>query len=179
MNELQHHGILGQKWGVRRYQNVDGSYTQAGVARYKAAKKSGDRVEIKAAKQNLKESVKYDEGEEKYASGTRMNEGDMVKRAALAIGAASASVLGKELSQGQNFVSGKSATSVMNSVLNTAKGMSTQGKAAAIVLAASGVTLAAIGIKQSDDRQALSRYYAGTTGEMSSTKKAYKKGKYN
>lgn len=31
---LQHHGIKGQKWGVRRYQNYDGRYTQAGLARY-------------------------------------------------------------------------------------------------------------------------------------------------
>lgn len=31
---LAHHGILGMKWGVRRYQNPDGSYTAAGRARY-------------------------------------------------------------------------------------------------------------------------------------------------
>lgn len=30
---LEHHGILGQKWGVRRYQNPDGSYTEAGKKR--------------------------------------------------------------------------------------------------------------------------------------------------
>ncbi len=34
-NELYHHGILGQKWGVRRYQNADGSLTDAGKARQK------------------------------------------------------------------------------------------------------------------------------------------------
>lgn len=33
-NELQHHGILGMKWGIRRYQNYDGTLTSAGKKRY-------------------------------------------------------------------------------------------------------------------------------------------------
>ena len=33
VNELYHHGILGQRWGVRRFQNKDGSLTEAGRKR--------------------------------------------------------------------------------------------------------------------------------------------------
>lgn len=33
-DELYHHGIRGQKWGVRRYRNEDGSLTAAGKIRY-------------------------------------------------------------------------------------------------------------------------------------------------
>ena len=34
MNYIEHHGIKGMKWGVRRYQNPDGSLTDAGKKRY-------------------------------------------------------------------------------------------------------------------------------------------------
>lgn len=33
-SELYHHGILGMHWGIRRYQNKDGSLTPAGRKRY-------------------------------------------------------------------------------------------------------------------------------------------------
>jgi len=33
-NELYHHGIKGQRWGIRRYQNLDGTLTPAGRERY-------------------------------------------------------------------------------------------------------------------------------------------------
>lgn len=38
---IKHHGILGQKWGVRRYQNEDGSLTRAGKQRYGVGSSQG------------------------------------------------------------------------------------------------------------------------------------------
>ena len=38
MSDLRHHGIKGQKWGVRRFQNDDGSLTPIGKLRYGTSK---------------------------------------------------------------------------------------------------------------------------------------------
>lgn len=56
---LAHHGIMGQRWGIRRYQNYDGSYTSAGLKRYNTAKDLYDTA--KKAYQEGKIS-KYDYG---------------------------------------------------------------------------------------------------------------------
>ena len=49
---LIHYGILGMKWGVRRYQNKDGSLTSAGKKRY------GNNDDIKDSQQKNTEEPK-------------------------------------------------------------------------------------------------------------------------
>ena len=69
---LSHYGIKGQRWGIRRYQNYDGSYTQRGLARYnkaadaykdkktklEEAKRSGKTNAIRSARSEVREAAK-------------------------------------------------------------------------------------------------------------------------
>lgn len=61
-SELYHFGIKGQKWGIRRYQNPDGSLTDAGKKHYNRSYAHGVKVlkkkQSKVNKYNLK-SDKY------------------------------------------------------------------------------------------------------------------------
>lgn len=55
-NYLAHYGVLGMKWGIRRYQNPDGSYTAAGKRRYGMNLDVNDTSRTNVAKIRLGES---------------------------------------------------------------------------------------------------------------------------
>lgn len=65
-NELMHHGILGMKWGVRRFQNSDGSLTAAGRKRYNQ-EMSKLKEEEKKIKNQERTKAKIDKLEAKKA----------------------------------------------------------------------------------------------------------------
>lgn len=64
MNEawLAHHGVQGMKWGVRRFQNYDGSYTKKGLEHYRKTEKRYDEADAayKSAKIARKQGLADD-----------------------------------------------------------------------------------------------------------------------
>lgn len=113
-NELTHWGIKGQKWGVRRYQNEDGTLTAAGKARYfedlgntykreydnQAAKLQSQRKrgqlsaeEYKARKKINEDAYRKNVSETKYADLSRGSRRARRIAGAVTLGASTVKVL--------------------------------------------------------------------------------------
>ena len=95
---LYHHGILGQKWGIRRFQNSDGTYTEAGKKRRREDSYSEDYKKYESLKKKspkemsnneLKEFNKRAQLEQDYR---RLNPNAIAKGLAIA-GALSAATI--------------------------------------------------------------------------------------
>ena len=73
---IEHHGIKGQKWGVRRYRNYDGSYTKAGLKRYGVAESNYEHSKGKyeKAKAAYKEKVKKGFSDKEISDGMAIKE---------------------------------------------------------------------------------------------------------
>ena len=65
---LSHHGIKGQRWGIRRFQNKDGSLTSLGRQHAKTLEKDGvDKI-------SSKDNLRISKGSSLYRISTKQNE---------------------------------------------------------------------------------------------------------
>lgn len=69
--ELQHHGVKGQRWGFRRYQNSDGSLTEAGKKRANKKKKKALEKARKAKQAKAEAAKKAKQEQEEFEAGKK------------------------------------------------------------------------------------------------------------
>lgn len=79
-DELYHHGVKGQRWGIRRYQNPDGTLTEAGKRRYANSDGSFNREKYQRDRDKL--SRRQANADRKYSSKNvkNLSDADLQKR---------------------------------------------------------------------------------------------------
>ncbi len=114
-NELMHHGILGMHWGVRRYQNKDGSLTAAGRKRINQLDSEYQRLTGKKLSKSSAD-VKKTESKPKSKSISEMtNEEIQEKINRITLEQNLKSLTPKKISAGKRFTE-----TVMNDVITPA-----------------------------------------------------------
>lgn len=71
LNSLEHYGIKGQKWGLRRYQNPDGSYTELGKERRRVGFKEESKDKDEKSKTNKDNTPDIKVGGKAYKDMTK------------------------------------------------------------------------------------------------------------
>lgn len=136
---LAHHGIPGMKWGVRRYQNYDGSYTQKGLKRYQSAEANATTQynKLKKAKSDYKsgtgskEQVKQAKSDYATARSRQIRNYRQLKQDKLAD-------QGKKLYAKGHTINGnytaRAAVTAVGSLAGVAAGLLMTGKSATVKL---------------------------------------------
>ena len=177
-NELAHHGVIGQKWGIRRYQNYDGSLTKSGMKRYNSSKEAYDKADEKfktvKADYKSKNASKADYDNAKIArrkAERKMNKDyKHLKQDKLADQGKSLYANGKTItgnSQVTNVLSSVGTTALSLAAYNAKSGNSLGGKNVTKALAAIGglsiATAAAKGATDAYQNKRLRAYYGHTS----------------
>lgn len=177
---LMHHGIKGMKWGVRRFQNYDGSYTKTGMKHYRQSEAAYDdsnrryksaKTSYKTAKktgrdvESARESFERAKTEREMAKRQLSKDYDQLKRD-------KAGDKGKRLYQSGKTITGTNqkieyATAVIGGGMMVASYLAQNGnmKAAKITGAATGVATAGLAIaaaKGAVEAKYLRAYYSHT-----------------
>lgn len=103
-DELAHHGIKGQKWGVRRFQNPDGSLKLAGRKRYGGYDPNNESYASKMQKRLDKINEKYPENARKKDRALNKEYKQEVKKLASEIEEHGKAVKKFEKDAGEKFV---------------------------------------------------------------------------
>lgn len=111
-DSLRHHGIEGQKWGVRRFQNEDGSLTSSGKKRYGVDDNKAHKGKKEKTNRELKYEIERAKLKNELKSVKRENTDQKLKSIAF--------VGGKAISYGSKFVA--KAASKTTKFLSTPNG---------------------------------------------------------
>lgn len=118
-----HHGIRGQKWGVRRYQNQDGTLTNAGLARDRKVREKEARKEDRRKKSEAKRVARAQRKEERLEA-KKEAEKRRTRNALIVLGTTLAAVAAYKIykhAKEKNAASDSDAAKVLNDAFDTSR----------------------------------------------------------